>query len=294
MVLSVLLVGYFVVALFLKPIEVEVFSVLQSFIGIAAAILSLFVLNFLVENNGLGRSNSFVIFSYVFFIGMIPLGLVTSNIVIANFFIFLALRRILSLSAPVGVKKKILDAAILISVASIFYFWAILFFVILFLGILYYAIQDYRNWIIPSIGWITVFIIAQAATVIFTGEFLSIDWYSEKISFSLEEFQTVTHFIGLGIPLLVALFFLVVYGLKFKRWQATTKPGVIIVLCMLLIAFATFVFAEDKDISKLFLLAGPVSIMAGSFFQSLKKGWLKEFVLVVMTLLSFAAVLLQF
>ena len=100
----------------------EVSALPQMALMLGVIILSVILLNFIVSKNHLTQTNAYAIFFYSCFITMLPIIFLNSEIIWANVFLLLALRRIISLRKDTNSKKKILDAAIWITVASLFYF----------------------------------------------------------------------------------------------------------------------------------------------------------------------------
>ena len=114
-------------------------------------LFSLFVLDFFVSKNNLTKKNSYKLLLFVLFFALIPETLLHSRILVANLFILLAIRRIISIRSKKAVKKKLFDASFWISIATLFYFWSILFFGLVISALIVFVIVDLKNWIIPLI-----------------------------------------------------------------------------------------------------------------------------------------------
>src|SRR5690606_6669648 len=82
-------------------------------------LLSLFVLDFFVSKNNLTKKNSYKILMFGLFIALLPETVLNSKFLIANLFVLLALRRIVSLRSQKDIKKKLFDAAFWITIASL-------------------------------------------------------------------------------------------------------------------------------------------------------------------------------
>src|SRR6478672_5309285 len=106
-------------------------------VGIVLLLLaSLFIANFIAKKNALTKNSSYTILFFVLLLLLFPLVLKNANLVVANFFILLAMRRLVSLQTLKAPKEKIFDASLWIFVASLFHFWAILFVVLVYISIL--------------------------------------------------------------------------------------------------------------------------------------------------------------
>ena len=118
----------------------------RQFITLLICFFSLFLLNFIIRKNRLTKINTYPILLFSCLIILIPAVFSETNLLLANLFLLLSLRRILSLTSEKNLEKKILDASIWISIASLFYFWSILFFIILIIALFQRGIKTIRYW----------------------------------------------------------------------------------------------------------------------------------------------------
>src|SRR5690606_21793740 len=102
------------------------------------------------------------IFLYSCFTLMFPMIFLNSEILFAQIFLLLAIRRTVSLRKDTNSEKKILDAAIWITVASLFYFWSLLFFIPLWMGVARKPNLTYKQMLVPIVGFMAVFILYTA------------------------------------------------------------------------------------------------------------------------------------
>src|SRR5690606_40717931 len=93
----------------------------------------------------------------------LPENLSNNNAILANFFVMLALWRLLTLKSIRGVKHKIFDATILICIASLFYDWALVLLLLILMVINSYDRKTFKNWLVPRSGVATVCIITFTA-----------------------------------------------------------------------------------------------------------------------------------
>ncbi len=128
---------------------------------------SFFLINFIAKKNGLSKDNGYAIFFYLLFILFFPTIFNNSNVIYANFFLLLALRRLISLQSLKSSKEKIFDASFWILVASLFQFWCILFIILVFISIIFHVSRDYRNWVLPFIAFLTVGLIFLLVSLVF-------------------------------------------------------------------------------------------------------------------------------
>lgn len=105
-------------------------SVIKKAILLGLLVASLFISNFITKKNGLSKDNTYPFLFFFIFLILFPTTLGNSNLIISNFFILLALRRLISLQSLVTPKEKIFDASMWIFLATLFHFWSILFIVL--------------------------------------------------------------------------------------------------------------------------------------------------------------------
>ena len=134
-------------SIFLIVIKVALFCLLLA---------SVFIANFVAKKNGLSKDSTFTIFFYFLFLLFFPSVLANTNLIVSNFFILLALRRLISLQSLKASKEKIFDASFWIFLAALFHFWSIIFIILVFISILFHVSRDYRNWILPFIAFFVV------------------------------------------------------------------------------------------------------------------------------------------
>lgn len=120
----------------------KVTDIYQKSLIIIVLISSLFLVNFIVKKNGLTKISSFAILFFVLYLALFPSVFGNLKLVLANFFVILAIRRMISLQTLKSPKEKIFDASLWIFVASLFHFWCILF---LFCGLYFYNFSCFER-----------------------------------------------------------------------------------------------------------------------------------------------------
>ena len=115
-----------------------------------------FVYVFIITKNYLTQKNSFAALYLCLFIGIIPQFFLTPIVMLSNLFVLLGLRRIFSLKKNLNTKKKLFDAGFWIALATIFYPWAILYFVPLFVAILMITSDYFKNTFAVFFGALSV------------------------------------------------------------------------------------------------------------------------------------------
>ena len=128
-----------------KPATDWIFYVGQ--VGLFVLIFSsLAILNFIALKNGLTKNNNYALFLFFIFLLFFSSTLQNKNIVISNFLLLLALRRLISLKSLISTKEKIFDASFWILLAALFHFWSIFYIILVFIAIILHVSSDYRNY----------------------------------------------------------------------------------------------------------------------------------------------------
>jgi Family of unknown function (DUF6427) len=239
-------------------------------------LISILTLNFLVKKNKLTNNNNYDILIYGLLLAILPMTMYFTNILLANFFILLALRRIISVRSNINVKKKLFDAAFWIAIAALFHFWAILFFVLIIAALLLYSIAHFKNWIIPFIGVLVVMILTASYFVVVHGGFVELFNYLETINanFSSKTFTTLTFEVSVIGAL--GAWALIFHSINLKQKQKAYRPMYILILIAFLIGLAVIFISQNKYGSE-FLFALPVlSIIMANYLESVKNIWLAE------------------
>lgn len=228
---------------------------------------SFFLINFIVKKNGLSKDNGYAIFFYLLFILFFPTIFNNANVVYANFFVLLALRRLISLQSLKASKEKIFDASFWILVASLFQFWSILFLILVFISIIFHVSRDYRNWVLPFIALMAVAVIFLLISLIF--HINAIEFFQKRavVDFNIDYFKNNYENGALSIYVAVALFFVVSMLMTFSnRPQIVHSSYKKIVACFFIAAFV-FIISPNKSNDLLLFSIAPLTMMAASYVE---------------------------
>ncbi len=246
-------------------------SIIQKSILLAILLASLFFVNFIVKKNGITKDSDFTTLFYFFFLLIFPSIFSDFKLVIANFFIILALRRLYSIQTLKVVKEKIFDASLYIFVASLFHFWSVLFLIIVFASIVFHVSRDYRNWFIPIVAFFTVAIIFVFYTLVFDN--LAVQNYLKSIviSFDFSYFKSNYENLALSTYSMIAVFFFFsligILSQKPLNLQAAFKKT----LFSFLIGVVIFILSDHKSNGVLVFSFFPLAIMGTTnieFYQN--------------------------
>jgi hypothetical protein len=215
------------------------------------------------------------------------------NLVTANFFILLSLRKAISLQTLNIPKEKIFDASIWIFVASFFEFWSILFLVVIYISIIFHVSRDYRNWIIPIIAFFTVGILFLFYSLAIYYEAIPIYLQTTEKSFALNYFNENSENIAFSIFAVWFLFFVfpAIINLSVKPLILQDSFKIIIVSSFL--GILVFALTGDKSNEVLLFTFFPLAILGTNFIEYAPNQLQKEFVLASLIIASFVSAFIQ-
>jgi len=268
-------------------------AVIEKIILFFAVVFSVLLIQFITVKNNLAVNNLYSLFFYACFLIIFPTYFDDSELIIANLLILLALRRIISLQSLKLPKIKIFDASLWIFFATIFESWAILYFLMIYLAIIWYVSEDYRHWILPLVALFTVTVLFYTYSIIIDIDF--IDYWKNKytVGFNFNYFDNVYQNIGISLFATIAVFFIANQFMQLKK----IKPNQLnlyknIVLCFI-IGVVIYSIAPEKSNGLLVFTFFPLSIIGGNFIKNNESSWVKETVLSMTLILSLILFLLK-
>lgn len=277
---------FFIIANFREVFSSLSFSTFAIKFGVFLAfLLSVIVLDFIAKKNDLTLRSAYKIIIFaVFSISFLAI-LRDNQIIVANLCVLLALRRIISLKTQKEIPKKIFDATFWVCIASLFYFWAILFLVIVYIGILLQAANYFKNWLIPLIAFFTVLSLVTGFQLLFNDQFYTFSAWFQKSSFNFDQYQNPQLLIPLSIILALALWSLFYYFKLFQKANINSRPTYFLVFLTLVVSVGVSVFSPVKNGSELLFFFVPLSIIISNYFENKQDRIFKEILLIGLVLM---------
>ena len=249
-------------------------------IGLITFLLaSVFITNFVVKKNGLSKDSSYTIFFYFLFLIFFTSVLDNLNLILANFFILLALRRLISLQSLKASKEKIFDASLWIFVAALFHFWSILYIVLVFISIIFHVSRDYRNWILPFIALFTATIIFMLFSIFFGIDVVNYITKSVTVNFKIDYFVNNYQNGALSIFVSIALFFVVSMFATLSNRPLLLHTSFKKIIACFFIGVVIFLISSNKSNDLLIFTFAPLSIMATAHIELAQQKLKQELVL---------------
>ncbi len=258
--------------------------------GILLVLLaSIFIANFITKKNGLSKDSSYTIFFYFLLLLFFPSVLNNVNLILANFFILLALRRLISLQSLKASKEKIFDASLWIFVATLFHFWSILFLVLVFISIIFHVSRDYRNWLLPFIAFFTIGIVFLLFAAIWDVNVIEFVNRNVSTNFNIDYFTNNYQNGALSIYVSIALFFVASMFLTLSNRPQLLHTSFKKIIASFFIGVIIFLISSNKSNDLLVFTFAPIAIMATSHIEIVQQQMKREIVLAVFIVCSLFA-----
>lgn len=248
---------------------------------------SLALINFITLKNNLTKNNNFTVLIFFVFILFFPKIFQNGEVLIANFFLLLALRRLVSLKSMKEPKEKLFDASFWIFIAALFHFWSIVYILLVFVSIILHVSRDYKNWLIPFIALFSVSVLFFAVNLFLDNELTEYLSRQSYLSLDFTYFETVYQNIALALFSSIALLFFInlvlTINIKALNLQSSYKK----ILISFILGVTIYVLSADKNNSCLLFCFAPLAIMGGNFLEGFQNKLLREIILDVIIVLGF-------
>jgi hypothetical protein len=259
---------------------------LKKGLAFLVVLASIFLTSFIGKRNGLTKDSSYTAIFFLLLLLFFPTILNNLNILLANFFILLALRRLISLQSMKASKEKIFDASLWIILASLFHFWCILFLILAFISIIFHVSRDYTNWVLPFIAFFTVAIFFTFFTSIFGINTVVYLQKSTQISLAIDYFTNSTQNLALSIYVSVALFFVFSMFITLSHRPSILQTSYKKIVASFFIGVMVFLLSANKSSDLLLLTTAPLAILASAHIEYSQTKFKQEMVFTAVLLSS--------
>ena len=251
------------------------------------------VLNFIVNRNQITNDNSYSILFFTLLIIIFPRSITDNNAILANFFLMLASRRLISLKSLKEIKLKILDATLWILVASLFYDWVLVFMSLVFIAIYIYEPKNIKNWLVPFVGAFVFWVLTLMMMLLFEKDTFFSDHYQFDITIDTAWLQTWED----GLKLLIYCILVVIMGALVFIKTRKLGLGRIINLRIMATLFALGVLVSflkySGDVYPVLITFFPAAVFLAKYVELIKRKNIKEMLLTASILVSFILLLTQ-
>ncbi|MBG42463.1 MAG: hypothetical protein CL530_10630 [Aequorivita sp.] len=306
--INYLILGVFIVAGYLlgSILHSEIFItptlLLRHSIFIIISVLSMLLLDFIIRKNHLTTNNTYAIYFFTCFLVMLPVIFLQHKIILANAFLLLALRRLMSLRSDKNSEKKILDASIWITLASVFYFWSILLFIPLWIAIVQKPNSNYKQMLVPFTGFLAVVILNTTYQLIASNSFSWFVNWRDEVDFDFSAYNSASILVPVTIILAFYIWTAIYRILKISKLSLKERPNHLLLLYVSITTLFIALGAPEKTGSELLFIMAPVAIISANYIESSEKEkyrekdvsefWFKEIMLWLVLILPFVFLLL--
>ena len=254
---------------------------------------ALFISNFIAKKNSLSKDSAYTVLFYLLILAAYPSIFVHTQLLCAQFFILLATRRLVSLHTMKASKEKLFDASLWVFVASLFYFWSILFIVLVYIAILFHTARDYRTWFLPVLAFVAV-----AALYVLGAYIWNPGWlagleqqarYSTSFSFDQSNLADVLLLTYVGVAFLATFALMLSLANRPLLLHSSYKK----VISAFVLGLCVYGFAPTKSNELMVFTATPVAIILTSHIEAMSGKWQKELLLLGLIAASFTAFFLK-
>lgn len=263
-------------------------SLLFYFLDLVLIYAALFTTNFIAKKNALSKDSSFVVLFYVLIFAVFPNLFANTKLLCAQFFILLSVRRLVSLHTMKSAKEKLFDASLWVFVASLFYFWSILFIVLVYISILFHTARDYRTWFLPILAFFTVASISLCATYFWNSTWLDQlqAQYCTTFDFDYTHLSSLVLMIYLVMAILAVFVMIITIANKPLLQHSSYKK----IVSAFVIGLGIYAVAPVKSGELMLFTLSPLAIIFTSHIEAMAGKWQKEilfFLLLIGSLLAF-------
>lgn len=283
--INFLVLSLFVLLIFLSSLiqgyqgDTSLFFFVKYSLFLLAAILTVFVLNFIIRKNALCEDNSYALLFYILLWGMFPNSLLNGGIFVTNFILLFAFRKLYSLRSPLRTQEKIFDSAFWIGIASIFYLWSFLFLLLLYAAILLFRRADWKNIWIPIVGYITPVFLAYTYLLAFDDIERFIQIWTFDFELDVSQYNSIDFLWPIIFTSLLFLFSIYPTTRKSLLAKIDFKSTWQLLIVHLALSLILLLIAPEKDGSEFSFMFFPLTIIFANFLQILERYWIKEGIL---------------
>ncbi len=280
-IFSIVLVSlFFYQRIFISSFEGNHLNYLKEVAWLFVVIASFFTLIFIVTKNHLTQNNSFAALFFCFFIGAFPQILDNTSTLIANLFILLSLRRIVSLKNKINIKKKILDATLWICLATLFDSFSFFFFVPLAISLGLYAVFEIKNILIPFFGVFAFVALWTSFSLVAHDQLPNINEYLPSLSFEGHDFifhKNTVFSLFTATLLIIGIMNYFFSGFFQNRFN---RSSIVLLIFIISAGFTAFLCSPIESKSGYVFIVAPSAILMANFSETTKFQWMTDLIIV--------------
>lgn len=293
-VLIFLFVFYWIAIFLLFSIPYNPDHFLGQALILTVLIFHIFIINFVVKRNKITGNHSFTPLFFTLLIVLFPEIVLDKNSILCTFFILLAVRRLLSIRSLKEIKLKLFDATFWIVISSLFYDWALLYLLLVFVTIYFYQPKNIRNWLVPFIAIITVFSITFGILTFFDQQPFFADHYTFSIGMTADYILKWESSLRLLSYVIITLILIIITFIKLSKSGLGRINTMRLVTVFFLIGLVITFITSTNEITPILLTFFPAAVFMSHYIESIKRYTIKEIVLFTALFIPFIVLMIRF
>lgn len=254
-------------------------------------ILFLILCGIIFSRNGFEKTNLYSSLILVLLFGMFPSTLHVDIPLFINFIYLIVYLKTTELKYKKEGLNSFYDIGLYIGIAFVFFNWAILMLLLLYVGILFIGKAQLRNYIVPIVGFLTPLLLVLTYEYITDTRIGFLDDFSFSFSSDFHLYKkTLLQVPLVAISCIVCIAILYTIPKKFGI-NNNSKHQYAIVLYMLATSILMVYFSTYKNGVELLYLFIPAALIIGQFVADIKKPLFKELFLIATTVFSIVVLL---
>ncbi len=248
-----------------------------------------FFFNFIVSKNNLTFDNTYAFLFFVIFLGLFPNTISITKVFFSNFVLFLFLRKVYSLRKPKATIQKLFDGGFWLGIAFLIDPLSFIFLTLFYVSILLFHKITIQTLLTPIIGLLVP--IFLYFTYCFWNDLIS-DFQQLFFSISLNDFYSLNNSKQLFSIVLLGIFTLFFILIKTPKALSVSnsfkKTWILILLHLIITTICLFFFTKASNENRIVYLLFPIAIIFANGIEIIQKKWIKEIVLLLFLISSFA------
>jgi hypothetical protein len=204
---------------------------------------------------------------------------------IASSLLILLLFRILSTYKSEGISLNFLDAGLLVSLASLFYFPAVAFFLFLLFALIILRPFIWREWTFAAIGLVLPYLLLASVYYLVEWPFsgyltdISATWHKTEQHFRMRE---IVNWSYIAVLLIIGSIFMI---RAIDSMKIHARKFFLVFLDFFLFSVLIFLILPGWGIGMVFFTSAPLAYLFSYYFVKCRRHWANEILFILLLLL---------
>ncbi|AEE19187.1 DUF6427 family protein [Dokdonia sp. 4H-3-7-5] len=239
-------------------------------------VLTMFILSFVSQKNDLTKRSSYGVLLFAAFSLALPVALKDHAILIAGFFILIALRRIISFKSELHMERKIFDAALWILLASLAFYFSWLYVIAIYLALLFYRITVVRYLFIPLLALLSFSVIYYSILLFQVGDPSEVSLSFQSISLDFTAYNNLQVLAAIAFFIGTLLWTIWKYLGEQRRASTGSKSRYSVILGILAVGLVVILFTTTKTGAEWYFIIPVMTIIVSNYLENTESLLFKE------------------